>query len=54
MSEPITLVLVDDHHIVRKGLKRVLEMYADMQVIGEAEVVRKLCSTSRNGCRLWW
>jgi NarL family two-component system response regulator LiaR len=36
MSEPITLVLVDDHHIVRKGLRRVLEMYADMQVIGEA------------------
>jgi two-component system, NarL family, response regulator LiaR len=29
-------VLVDDHPIVRKGLRRVLEMYADMQVIGEA------------------
>ncbi|HEY7417389.1 MAG TPA: response regulator transcription factor [Ktedonobacteraceae bacterium] len=36
MSEPITIVLVDDHHIVRKGLQRVLEMYADMQIIGEA------------------
>jgi two-component system, NarL family, response regulator LiaR len=36
MSEPITLVLVDDHRIVRKGLQRVLEMYTDMQVIGEA------------------
>jgi two-component system, NarL family, response regulator LiaR len=36
MSEPITIVLVDDHHIVRKGLARVLEMYDDMQVIGEA------------------
>ncbi len=36
MNEPITIVLVDDHHIVRKGLQRVLEMYADMQVIGEA------------------
>lgn len=36
MSEQITVVLVDDHHIVRKGLKRVLEMYDDMQVIGEA------------------
>ncbi|MBV9613891.1 MAG: response regulator transcription factor, partial [Ktedonobacteraceae bacterium] len=25
-----------DHHIVRKGLQRVLEMYDDMRVIGEA------------------
>lgn len=36
MNEPITIVLVDDHPIVRKGLRRVLEMYADMRVIGEA------------------
>ncbi|MBV9259533.1 MAG: response regulator transcription factor [Ktedonobacteraceae bacterium] len=36
MKEPITIVLVDDHHIVRKGLQRVLEMYDDMRVIGEA------------------
>jgi NarL family two-component system response regulator LiaR len=36
MNEPITIVLVDDHRIVRKGLQRVLEMYADIQVIGEA------------------
>jgi two-component system, NarL family, response regulator LiaR len=35
MSEPITIVLVDDHHIVRRGLQRILEMYPDMQVIGE-------------------
>ncbi|HET8840687.1 MAG TPA: response regulator transcription factor, partial [Ktedonobacteraceae bacterium] len=36
MSEQIRIVLVDDHRIVRKGLKSVLEMYEDMQVIGEA------------------
>lgn len=36
MSEPITIVLVDDHRIVRKGLQRVLEMYDDMRVVGEA------------------
>jgi two-component system, NarL family, response regulator LiaR len=36
MGEPITIVLVDDHRIVRKGLQRVLEMYDDMRVIGEA------------------
>jgi NarL family two-component system response regulator LiaR len=36
MNKPITVVLVDDHSIVRKGLRRVLEMYEDIQVIGEA------------------
>ncbi|MDQ2902265.1 MAG: response regulator transcription factor [Ktedonobacteraceae bacterium] len=36
MSEQITVVLVDDHRIVRKGLQRVLEMYEDMRVVGEA------------------
>lgn len=36
MNDPITIVLVDDHQIVRKGLQRVLEIYADMRVIGEA------------------
>lgn len=36
MSEPITVVLVDDHRIVRKGLQRVLEMYADIRIVGEA------------------
>jgi NarL family two-component system response regulator LiaR len=36
MSGQITIVLVDDHRIVRKGLKSVLEMDGDLQVIGEA------------------
>jgi NarL family two-component system response regulator LiaR len=36
MAEQITVALVDDHRIVRKGLLRVLEMYEDMRVVGEA------------------
>lgn len=36
MSEQISIVLVDDHRIVRKGLQRVLEMYEDIKVVGEA------------------
>ena len=36
MAEQITVVLVDDHRIVRKGLQRVLEMYEDLRVVGEA------------------
>lgn len=36
MGEQITVVLIDDHRIVRKGLQRVLEMYEDICVVGEA------------------
>jgi NarL family two-component system response regulator LiaR len=36
MDEQITLVLVDDHRIVRKGLQRMLEMYEDLRIVGEA------------------
>jgi NarL family two-component system response regulator LiaR len=36
MSEQISVVLVDDHRIVRKGLQRVLEMYEDIRIAGEA------------------
>ncbi len=36
MSEQITVVLVDDHRIVRRGLQHVLEMDEQMRVVGEA------------------
>jgi len=32
-----TIVLVDDHHIVRSGLKALIESAPDMKVVGEAE-----------------
>lgn len=32
----IRIVLVDDHHIVRRGLRSFLESFADIAVIGEA------------------
>ncbi|MBX3301823.1 MAG: response regulator [Nitrospira sp.] len=35
-NRPIRVVLVDDHAMVREGLRTVLETYADVQVIGEA------------------
>ena len=34
---PITIVLADDHGIVRAGLRALLEMQPDMRVVGEAE-----------------
>jgi DNA-binding NarL/FixJ family response regulator len=35
------LILVDDHPIVRQGLKRLIEQEDDLQVCGEAETVRE-------------
>ena len=34
--DPITLLLVDDHDIVRAGLKSFLEAQSGFQVVGEA------------------
>jgi len=34
--KPITVLLADDHKIVRKGIKQLLEMEADIKIVGEA------------------
>jgi two-component system response regulator NreC len=36
-SRPITVLLVDDHAVLRAGLSALLEVQDDMQVVGEAE-----------------
>jgi DNA-binding NarL/FixJ family response regulator len=36
MSEPITVLLADDHSLVRKGFRRMLEDDPDITVVGEA------------------
>jgi DNA-binding NarL/FixJ family response regulator len=36
MSEPITVLLADDHSLVRRGFRRILEDDERMKVIGEA------------------
>ena len=38
---PIRVVLVDDHAVVRAGLRRVLEAESDIEVVGEASNVRE-------------
>jgi len=35
-NRPIRLVLVDDHDLVREGLKRILESTGEFEVVGEA------------------
>ena len=49
-SDVIRVLIVDDHHVVREGLRRMLEMESDIQVIGEArggeEAIAKAVSLS--------
>jgi DNA-binding NarL/FixJ family response regulator len=49
MSNPIRIVIADDHPIVRKGLRRVIEEEPDFEIVAEAgdgetglELIRKL------------
>lgn len=37
MPDPIRILIVDDHAVVRKGLAMVLRLEADLNVVGEAE-----------------
>jgi two-component system, NarL family, response regulator LiaR len=37
MSQPIRVVIADDHTIVRKGIRAVLRSVPDVEVVGEAE-----------------
>ncbi len=36
MSNPITILIVDDHEVVRKGIRAYLETLKEFQVVGEA------------------
>ena len=36
MTQPITLLITDDHSIIREGLRLILETTDDIEVIGEA------------------
>jgi len=36
-EEKIRVLLADDHHVVRQGIRRLLEREADIDVVGEAE-----------------
>jgi DNA-binding NarL/FixJ family response regulator len=36
MSDKLRLLLVDDHHVVRAGLRSLIDAQSDMEVVGEA------------------
>ena len=37
MSGPIRVLVADDHHLVRSGLRAMLDVHDDLDVVGEAE-----------------
>ena len=37
MSEKITVLLVDDHKVVRQGVRAFLQAQADIEVVAEAD-----------------
>ena len=54
MSE-ITLVLADDHAVVRSGLRMLLDAQSDMRIVGEANNGREALELVRSleaGCHI--
>lgn len=48
MPDPIRILIVDDHAVVRKGLAMVLRLEPDLEVVGEAENGRAGLDAARN------
>lgn len=46
MTDPIRLLLADDHAVVRRGIRRLLEQHPDMLVVGEASSADEVLAAS--------
>lgn len=46
--DPIKILLVDDHAVVRSGLRMLLEVQKDLQIVGEAETGRQALEQIRH------
>ncbi len=49
MNKAISVVIADDHALVRQGLRRYLETATDIQVVGEAATGREVLSLMHDG-----
>ena len=49
MTEPIRVLIVDDHAVVREGLRAFLELQDGIAVVGEAATATRP-SRRRRGC----
>lgn len=50
-DKKIQLILADDHHLVRKGFRMLLDEVEDVEVIGEASNGKEVISLLRNGLK---
>ena len=48
MSNKINVILVDDHEMVRLGLKSFLNLQGDVEVVGEASNAEKVLTLPWN------
>jgi DNA-binding NarL/FixJ family response regulator len=46
-AKPITVLLAEDHMIVREGLRKLLQTESDIEVVGEAETGRQAVELTR-------
>lgn len=50
MKKPITVILADDHTMVREGLRALLDIESDIEVVGEAENGREAVEMAARLC----
>ena len=49
-----SIVLVDDHAIVREGFKRLIEMEPDLEVVAECRCADDAVEALNGARRTWW
>ena len=54
MADAISVVLVDDHSVVRLGLKAYFDTLVDIRVVGEAASEARRSSWSKTWLRMWY
>jgi len=52
-AEPIRVLLVEDQRILREGLRTILDLEADIEVVGEAENGQVGVESAAHWRRMW-
>src|SRR5262249_16016565 len=47
-NNPMKILLADDHNVLRKGLRRILEEHPDLEVVGEASDGRQAVTLAQS------
>ena len=52
-GRPVTVFLLDDHEVVRRGVRDLLEAHPDITVVGEAGTASSALARIRRCARTW-